>query len=129
MHPDIAVEERRLKSKHPAIWKSIFELGLSYVFNNLGYINVSLVCEFYARWDPEDEDQLVPLRGRLIDISVSSLFSHFGAPDIPHDPLRNFIARPTYQEIRCTLCNFSFTAAWIRDKGTGGEIVVAIDKF
>lgn len=56
MHLDLAVEEHRLKSKHIDIWKSIHDLGLSYVFKNLGDINVSLVLEFYAGWDPEDEE-------------------------------------------------------------------------
>lgn len=60
MHLDLAVHERRLRSKYSAIWKVIHDLGLSYVFGNPGYINVNLIREFYAGYDLE---QYVPIRG------------------------------------------------------------------
>lgn len=91
MHLDVGVEKHQLRSKHPAIWKAIHDLRLSYFFRNSGNINVRLVRELYARWDPENEEQLVPIRGRLIDISDSVLCAHLGEPDVPHDLLGNFI--------------------------------------
>lgn len=118
MHPDLEVGEHRLKSKHQSIWWSIHDLGLRYVFKNLGYINASLVHEFYARWDPEDEEQLVPIRGTLIDIFSYALCAHLGASDVWHDPLGNFIARPTYQEILHTLCGVTSIVSWVRDNNT-----------
>lgn len=52
MHLNLAVEEHRLKSKHPNIWHSLHDLGLSYVFKDPSDINVSLDREFYVGWYP-----------------------------------------------------------------------------
>ncbi|OIT40669.1 hypothetical protein A4A49_05613 [Nicotiana attenuata] len=73
IHAEDAIHERRLKAKYQAIWRGINELGLSYVLKNTGDINVNLVREFYAGFDPEDPEQLVPIRGRLIDFSTSAI--------------------------------------------------------
>lgn len=36
MHPNLDVDEHQLRFKNLTIWKSIHELGLSYVFRNPG---------------------------------------------------------------------------------------------
>ncbi|OIT36501.1 hypothetical protein A4A49_51234 [Nicotiana attenuata] len=105
MHLDLAIDECCLRA--------------NYVFGNLGDINVSLVREFYARYDLNDPEQYVPIRGRLIDFSVTTLYNCLGTPDVPHEPLGNFIGHPTYRELRHNLCGVNFVAAWVRDKMTG----------
>ncbi|OIT00946.1 hypothetical protein A4A49_38559 [Nicotiana attenuata] len=118
MHPEAAVHERRLQAKYQPIWKGIHDLGLSYMFRNIGDINVNLVREFYAGFDPNDPEQLVPIRGRLIDFSASAICNFLGASDVPQEPLDNFITHPTYRELRHTLCGVNSVAAWVRDKKT-----------
>lgn len=116
MYPDLAIDEHRLRVKYPAIWKSIHELGLSYVFGNPWDINVNLIREFYAGYDPDEPEHYVPIWGRLIDFSSSALCNYLGAPDIPHDPLGKIIAHPTYRELRYALCAIKFVAAWVCEK-------------
>ncbi|OIT33832.1 hypothetical protein A4A49_53502, partial [Nicotiana attenuata] len=118
IHPEAAIHERRLQAKYPTIWRSINELGLSYVFRNSGETNVNLVREFYAGFDPEDSDQLVPIRGRLLDFSASAICNFLGAPHFLGEPLDHFIVRPTYRELRHTFCGVNSVAAWVRDKKT-----------
>ncbi|OIS97709.1 hypothetical protein A4A49_05447 [Nicotiana attenuata] len=97
VHPEAAIHECRLQAKYQAIWRGINELGLSYVFQNSGDINVNLVREFYVGFDSEDPEQLVPIRGRLIDFLASAICNFLGAPDVPWEPLDHFIVHPTYQ--------------------------------
>lgn len=56
------------------------------------------------------------IRGRLIDISSSSLCAYLGAPNVPQEPLGNFIVRPTYRELQHTLCGVNSIVAWVCDK-------------
>ncbi|OIT30026.1 hypothetical protein A4A49_40064 [Nicotiana attenuata] len=118
VHPEGAIQQRSVKAKYPAIWKGIQDLGLSYVFKNTGDINLNLVREFYAGFDPHDIEELVPIRGRLIDFSAKSICDFLGAPNVPVEPLDQFIRRPTYRELRHTLYGVDSTAAWVRDKVT-----------
>ncbi|OIS97236.1 hypothetical protein A4A49_52609 [Nicotiana attenuata] len=118
IHVEATIHECRLQAKYQAIWRSINELGLSYVFQNCGEININLVREFYAGFDPEDLEQLVPIRERLIDISASTICNFLGALDVPGEPLDHFIVRPTYRELRHTLCGVNSVATWVRDKKT-----------
>ncbi|OIT39227.1 hypothetical protein A4A49_52317 [Nicotiana attenuata] len=117
-HPETAIPESSLKAKYQAIWRGIQDLGLSYVFKNTWDINLNLVQEFYAGFDPQDTRQLVPIRGRLIDFSATAICDFLGAPNVPVEPLDQFIRRPTYRELRHTLCGVDSTAAWVRDKVT-----------
>lgn len=116
IHSESVVHERRLKAKYHSIWKGIHDLGLIYVFGNTGDINVNLVREFYAGYDPNDPEQLVPIRGRLIDFSTSTICNYLGAPDVPQEPLDNFITRPTYMVLRHTLCCINSVVSWVHDK-------------
>ncbi|OIT29394.1 hypothetical protein A4A49_18066 [Nicotiana attenuata] len=118
IHPEGAIQERSVKAKYPAIWKGIKDLGLSYVFKNMGDINLNLVREFYTGFDPQDTEELVPIRGRLIDLLTKAICDFLSAPNIPVEPLEQFIRRPTYRELRHTLCGVDSTAAWVRDKAT-----------
>ncbi|OIT34401.1 hypothetical protein A4A49_12394 [Nicotiana attenuata] len=104
IHLEGAIQERSVKAKYPAIWKGIQDLGLSYVFKNTGDINLNLVREFYAGFDPQDNEELVPIRGRLIDFSAKAICDFLGSPNVPVEPLEQFIRRPTYRELRHTLC-------------------------
>ncbi|OIT26544.1 hypothetical protein A4A49_25241 [Nicotiana attenuata] len=78
VHLEAAIQERSLKAKYQAIWRGMQDLGLSYVFMNTGDINLNLVWEFYAGFDPQDTEQLVPIRGRLIDFSATSICDILG---------------------------------------------------
>ncbi|OIT33407.1 hypothetical protein A4A49_52747, partial [Nicotiana attenuata] len=117
-HLEAAIHERRLQAKYQAIWKGINGLGLIYVFRNSGDINVNLVIAFYASFEPEDPEQLMPIWGRLIDFLASTICNFLGAPDVPQGPLDNFIIRCTYRELRHTLCGVNSVVAWVRDKKT-----------
>lgn len=92
-----------MRSSHPQIWQVVHDLGLGFVFNNLGDANINLIGELYARWDLGDEEQSVPICGRFINISANALSNHLKAPDVPHAPLANFITQPSYGDIRHTL--------------------------
>lgn len=81
-------------------------------------INVSLFYDFYARWNSNDEEHLVPIRGRLTDISSSALSAYLEVLDVLHEPLGIFIARLTYQDLRHTLCGVDSMAVRVRDKKT-----------
>ncbi|OIT40496.1 hypothetical protein A4A49_17132 [Nicotiana attenuata] len=116
IHPEGAIQERSVKAKYPAIWKGIQDLGLSYVFKNTGDINLNLVREFYAGFDPIETKELVPIRGRLIDFSAKAICDILGAPNVPVEPLEQFIRRPTYRELRHMLCGVDSTTAWVWDK-------------
>ncbi|OIT04285.1 hypothetical protein A4A49_16652 [Nicotiana attenuata] len=119
IHPEGAIQERNVKAKYPAIWQGIHDLGkLSYDFKNTGEINLNLVMEFYTGFDPEDSDELVPICGRLIDFSTKAICDFLGAPNVPVEPLDQFILQPTYRELRHTLCGVDSTTAWVRDKVT-----------
>ncbi|OIS97504.1 hypothetical protein A4A49_22754 [Nicotiana attenuata] len=118
VHLEGAIQERSVKAKYSAIWKGIQDLGLSYIFKNTGDINLNLVMEFYAGFDPQDTKELVPIRGRLIDFSSKAICDFLGAPNVPVEPLDQFIRRPTYRELRHMLCGVDSTAAWVLDKET-----------
>ncbi|OIS95992.1 hypothetical protein A4A49_31474 [Nicotiana attenuata] len=114
--PDFAVDEHKLKSRYPKIWEKVHELGLGFVFKNPGEANLSLMREFCAGWNIEDKEKLVPIRGRLIDISATALCRFVDAPDVPCNPLCDFIDRPTYRNNRHTLCGVNSNVVWTRDK-------------
>ncbi|OIT27997.1 hypothetical protein A4A49_33611 [Nicotiana attenuata] len=118
IHAEGAIQERSVKAKYPAIWKGIQDLGLSYVFKNTWDINLNLVREFYVGFDPQDTEELVPIRGRLIDFSAKTICDFLGAPNVPVEPLHQFIRRPTYRELRHALCGVDSTTAWVWDKAT-----------
>nr|XP_033514930.1 uncharacterized protein LOC117279486 [Nicotiana tomentosiformis] len=118
IHFELAIHEQRLQAKYQSIWKGIHDLGLSYMFRNTVDINVNLFWEFYTGFDPNDPEQLVPIKGRLIYFSATTICNFLGAPDVPQEPLDNFITRPTYQALRHTLCGANSMAAWVRDKKT-----------
>lgn len=101
-HPEI------WQSMHPEIWQSIHDLDF--------------LREIYDGWDLKDEEQLVPIHERFIDISTTALCNHLGVPDVPHASLTNFITWPSYMEIRHTLCGVNSNATWVHDKRTRSRI-------
>lgn len=78
MH-EMAIDELALKGKHLPIWEASHKMEWEFVFNNPSEANVSLIREFYANWDVRDEENLVPIRGRFIDLSLSPLCKFLGA--------------------------------------------------
>lgn len=102
-HPDLSVEEPRLKSCYPQIWQAIHDLGLGFEFKKPGDANINLIREFSARWNLGDEEQLVPIHGRLINIFATAICNHLEALDVPHALLANFIDQSSYGDIRHTL--------------------------
>ncbi|XP_070037075.1 uncharacterized protein [Nicotiana tomentosiformis] len=94
----------------------------------LGYKSQSgsgILCRF----DPKDPEQLVPIRGWLIDFSATAICNFLGAPDVPQEPLDYFIARPTYRELRHTLCGVNSVAAWVRDNKTNRHRIFSKKKM
>lgn len=67
-----------------------------FIFDNPGEANLNLVREFYANWNVDDIEDLVPVRGRLIDISQGALRRFLGPPDVPVESLIEFATRPHY---------------------------------
>ncbi|OIT28198.1 hypothetical protein A4A49_32647 [Nicotiana attenuata] len=121
IHPKGAIQEHNVKAKYLAIWKDIQDLGLSDVFKNTGDINLNLVGEFYAGLAPPDTEELVPICRRLIYFSAKAICDSLGASNVPVEPLEQFIRRPTYRELRHTLCRVGSTATWVRDKETNHD--------
>ncbi|OIT06308.1 hypothetical protein A4A49_15868 [Nicotiana attenuata] len=116
IHREAAIHERHLQAKYQAVWRGINELGLSYVFRNTRDMNVNLVREFYAGFDPENPEQLVPIRGRFIVFQPRNMqfLRCSGCSWGTLGPLHS----PSYISRAETLCGVNSVAAWVRDKKT-----------
>ncbi|KAG5594233.1 hypothetical protein H5410_035465 [Solanum commersonii] len=105
---DEFVNEVRLQSQFPAIYQTINELGLRFIFENLGDCNLTLVREFYANWLTETKYKTVSVRGK--DVRTRNC---------DPDEFNSLKDKPPYRDIRHTLCGVDSTATWERSKDTG----------
>ncbi|MCD9645985.1 hypothetical protein HAX54_035475, partial [Datura stramonium] len=63
--PENWIDEGRLALEFSAIRDKIYELGASYIFNELERHNLTLVREFYANWDTSfKESTKIKIRGQ-----------------------------------------------------------------
>ncbi|KAG5612368.1 hypothetical protein H5410_023649, partial [Solanum commersonii] len=81
------VNEVRLQSQFPDIYRIVHELGLRFIFANLGDCNLTLVREFYANWLTETKYKIAPVRGKNVNFSARILNELLGTPNWKHNTL------------------------------------------
>uniref|UniRef100_M1DNL5 Putative plant transposon protein domain-containing protein n=1 Tax=Solanum tuberosum TaxID=4113 RepID=M1DNL5_SOLTU len=116
---DEYVDEVRLQSQFPAIYMTIVELELEFIFAHPGDCNLTLVREFYANWMTESQIKQVPIRGKEVRFSTQVLNEMLGTPNYGTDEFNRLKETPPYRDIRHTLCGVESTARWGRSKDTG----------
>ncbi|KAH0644731.1 hypothetical protein KY284_032615 [Solanum tuberosum] len=116
---DEFVNEVRLQSQFPDIYQTVNELGLRFIFENLGDCNLTLVREFYANWLTETKYKTVPIRGKDVKFSARILNELLGTPNCDHDEFNNLKDKLSYRDIRHALCGVDLTARWEQSKDTG----------
>ncbi|KAG5571889.1 hypothetical protein H5410_061655 [Solanum commersonii] len=115
---DKYVDEIRLQSQFLAIYRTVVELGLKFIFDHLGDCNLALVHEFYANWLTETQIKHVPIRGKDVRFSTRVLNELLGTPNYDADKFNRLKKTPPYRDIRHTLCGVESTARWGHSKDT-----------
>ncbi|MCD7457799.1 hypothetical protein HAX54_036193 [Datura stramonium] len=82
----------------------ILTLGLGFVFEAPGDCNFNMVREFLANWMPKERSNQVKIRGQIIKFASMALNRLLGTPHIDPQPFVKIVKKPTYREIRHTLC-------------------------
>ncbi|KAG5606880.1 hypothetical protein H5410_028372 [Solanum commersonii] len=116
---DEVVNEVRLQSQFFYIYRTIHELGLRFIFENLGDCNLTLVREFYANWLTETKYKTVPVRGEDVKFSAQILNELLGTPNCDPNVFNDLKDKPHYRDIRHILCGVDSNARWERSKDTG----------
>ncbi|KAH0761116.1 hypothetical protein KY290_017189 [Solanum tuberosum] len=116
---DEFVNEVRLQSQFPDIYQTVNDLGLRFIFENLGDCNLTLVRKFYANWLTETKYKTVPIRGKDVRFSARILNELLGTPNCDPDEFNGLKDKPPYRDIRHTLCGVDSTARWEWSKDTG----------
>ncbi|KAG5572939.1 hypothetical protein H5410_062705 [Solanum commersonii] len=98
---------------------TVNELGLRFIFENLGDYNLTLVREIYANWLTKTKYKTVPVRGKDVKFSARILNELLGSPNCDHDEFNCLKDKPPYRDIRHTLCGVDSNARWERSKDTG----------
>uniref|UniRef100_M1E149 Putative plant transposon protein domain-containing protein n=1 Tax=Solanum tuberosum TaxID=4113 RepID=M1E149_SOLTU len=116
---DEFVNEVRLQSQFPNIYRTVHELGLRFIFDNRGDFNLTLVREFYANWLTGMKYKTLPVREKDVKFSAQILNELLGTPNCDPDEFNNLKDKPPYMDIRHSLCGVDSTAMWERSKDTG----------
>ncbi|KAG5581212.1 hypothetical protein H5410_051839 [Solanum commersonii] len=112
------MNEVRLQSQFPAIYHTVIQLGLRFIFHNPGDCNLTLVREFYANWLTETKYKIVPVRGKDVKFSARILNELLGTPNYDPDEFNSLKDKLPYRDIRHILCGVDSTARWERSKDT-----------
>ena len=112
-----AISRAPLKKNFRDIHDRIVAMGWTSVFEQPGPVNIDLVMEFYACIPNRRIPDSVFFRKRWVPLTASALCRAIGAPDVPVEPLLEFIKRPDYRAIRETLCGANSKAQWARYSG------------
>ncbi|KAG5572506.1 hypothetical protein H5410_062272 [Solanum commersonii] len=116
---DEFVNEVRLQSQFPDIYRIVNELVLRFIFENSGDCNLTLVREFYANWLTETKYNIVPVRGKDVKFSAQILNELLGTPNCDPDEFNTLKDKPPYRDIRHTLCGVDSPVRWEMSKDTG----------
>ncbi|KAG5594766.1 hypothetical protein H5410_035998 [Solanum commersonii] len=107
---DEYVNEVRLQSQFPVIYRTMVELGLRFIFYQPGDCNLSLVHEFYVNWLTETKYKIVPIRGKDVKFNARIVNEFLGTPNCDSDDFNTLKDKPHYRDIRHTLCGVESTA-------------------
>ncbi|KAH0709561.1 hypothetical protein KY284_010988 [Solanum tuberosum] len=116
---DEYVDEVRLQSQFPVIYRIVVELGLRFIFYHPGDCNLSLVREFYANCLMETKYKIVPIRGKDVEFSARILNELLGTPNYDADDFNMLKEKSPYRDIRHTVSGVESTARWAHSKDTG----------
>ncbi|OIT03467.1 hypothetical protein A4A49_08849 [Nicotiana attenuata] len=117
-NPEVAIDDRKLARIYGDIYNNIRALGFDSIFRPGDAVNVNLVKEFYANWQPEaslDAVYEVQVRGKVIPFSSRVINRIMGFTEHSHKLFQRFLRRPDYPAICCLLCGADSSAAWTRD--------------
>uniref|UniRef100_M1DXM9 Putative plant transposon protein domain-containing protein n=1 Tax=Solanum tuberosum TaxID=4113 RepID=M1DXM9_SOLTU len=126
---DEYVDEVRLQSQFPGIYRTVVLLGLRFIFNHPGDCNLSLVHEFYANWLTETKYKIVPIRGKDVKFSARILNELLGTLNCDADDFNRLKEKPPYRDIQHTLCGVELTARWTRSNDTGRHSTLHFANF
>ncbi|OIT36741.1 hypothetical protein A4A49_58491 [Nicotiana attenuata] len=116
--PEVAIDNGKLARKYGDIYNNIRALGFDSIFRPGDAVNVNLVKEFYANWQPEailDAVYEVQVRGKVIPFSSRVINRIVGFTEHSHKLFQRFLRRPDYPAIRRLLCGADSSAAQTRD--------------
>ncbi|KAG5614587.1 hypothetical protein H5410_014411 [Solanum commersonii] len=78
---------------------TVNELGLRFIFENLGDCNLTLVRQFYANWLTEIKYKTMHVRGKNVKFSARILNKLLGTPNCDHEEFNNLKDKPPYKYI------------------------------
>ncbi|OIT02946.1 hypothetical protein A4A49_22426 [Nicotiana attenuata] len=118
LEPEVAIDDGKSARKYSEIYNNIRALGFDSLFRPGDAVNVTLVKEFYANWQPEaslDAVYEVQVRGKVIPFSSQVINRIMGFTEHSHKLFQRFLRRPNYPAIRRLLCGTDSSTAWARD--------------
>ncbi|MCD9644495.1 hypothetical protein HAX54_032720, partial [Datura stramonium] len=103
--PKNLIDEGFLTLEFPAIRYKLRELGVGYIFAEPEECNITLVREFYAKWDTSfGESTKVKIRGQVVQFTYKRFNAFLGKPVVDHSEYFVLLERPPYHDIHHTLC-------------------------
>ncbi|OIT06740.1 hypothetical protein A4A49_61406 [Nicotiana attenuata] len=115
--PKVAIDGGKLARKYSEIY-NIRALGFDSLFRSGDAVNMNLVKECYANWQPEASLDAVyeeRVRGKMIPFSSQVINRIFGFTEHSHKLFQRFLHRPDYLAIHRQLCGAASSTAWMRD--------------
>ncbi|XP_070008507.1 uncharacterized protein [Nicotiana sylvestris] len=116
--PEVTIDEAKLARKYNAIYNNIRALDFEGLFRQGDSVNINLVKEFYANWQPGGDlgaSYQVRVRNRVIPFSSKVINQIMGFTEHSHKLFQRFLRRPDYPDIRRQLCGADSFALWTRD--------------
>ncbi|MCD7471707.1 hypothetical protein HAX54_012329 [Datura stramonium] len=92
----------------------ILTLGLGFVFDASSDCNLNMVREFLANRMPKERSNQVKVGGQIIEFAPMALNRLLGTSHIDTQPFVNMVKKPSYRDIRNTLCVPNSVARWTR---------------
>uniref|UniRef100_M1E0K3 Putative plant transposon protein domain-containing protein n=1 Tax=Solanum tuberosum TaxID=4113 RepID=M1E0K3_SOLTU len=116
---DEYVDEVRLQTQIPAMYRTIVKLGLKFILDHSDDCNLTLVREFYANWLTKTQIKHVHIKGNDVRFSARVLNDLLGIPNCDTDEFNRLKETLLYRDIRHTLCEVESTVIWGCSKDTG----------
>ncbi|OIT35227.1 hypothetical protein A4A49_07435 [Nicotiana attenuata] len=116
--PEVSSDDGKLARKYSGIYINIRYLGFESLFHPGKSMNVNMVKEFYAKWQPEtslDAVYEVQVRGKMIPFSSHVINHIMGFVEYSHKLFQRLLRRPPYPDIKRQLCGVDSSATWTRD--------------
>ncbi|MCD9638895.1 hypothetical protein HAX54_023067, partial [Datura stramonium] len=121
---DMFIDRNCLSLVFPHMVDRILTLCLSFIFNALGDYNLNMVRELFANWMPKERSNQVKIRGQIIEFLPKALNRLLGTPNVEPQTFVDMVKKPTYRNIRHTLCGPSSIARWTRHQQLGYHVLL-----